>query len=88
LDFTVFAIVLATSADIVALFVLRRRRPELERPYRAWGYPVVPALYLGVHVAIGVALMIGSLRESLTALALLAAGLLVYFGFTRRPVRE
>jgi APA family basic amino acid/polyamine antiporter len=88
LDFTVFAIVLATSADIVALFALRRRRPELERPYRAWGYPVVPAVYLAVHVGIGVALLIGSLRESLTALALLATGLLIYFLFARRPAPE
>jgi APA family basic amino acid/polyamine antiporter len=36
---------------VAAVFVLRRRRPEMERPYRAWGYPVVPALFLGASVA-------------------------------------
>jgi APA family basic amino acid/polyamine antiporter len=87
LDFTVFAIVLATSADVVALFVLRRRRPDLPRPYRAWGYPVVPAAYLVVNLAIGGALLIGSPRESLTTLALLAVGLLLYLPFARWAAR-
>ncbi len=88
LDFTVFAILLATSADIVALFALRRRRPQLERPYRAWGHPFVPAAYLAVQLAIGVALVIGSPRESATAVAVLAAGLLIYVGFARDSSRE
>ena len=88
LDFTVFAIVLATSADMLALFALRSRRPDLVRPYRAWGYPVVPAIYLVLNLAIGVALLIGSPRESFTTLALLAAGLLIYFPFARRSARD
>jgi hypothetical protein len=49
LDYTTFAIVLATMADTTALYALRRRQPDRHRPYRAWGYPLVPALYqLGV----------------------------------------
>ena len=39
LDYTTFAIVLATMADIIALYMLRRRQPDRPRPYRAWGYP-------------------------------------------------
>ena len=46
LDYTTFAIVLATMADTTALYALRRRQPTRHRPYRAWGYPLVPALYL------------------------------------------
>jgi len=34
------------ALGVAAVFVLRRRRPELERPYRTWGYPLVPALFL------------------------------------------
>src|SRR4029077_17635098 len=34
------------ALGVAAVFVLRRRRPELERPYRTWGYPIVPALFL------------------------------------------
>jgi amino acid transporter len=36
---------------VAAVFILRKRRPEIERPYRAWGYPVVPALFLLASVA-------------------------------------
>lgn len=88
LDFTVFAIVLASAADILALFALRLRRPELERPYRAWGYPFVPAVYLIVQLVIAAAIFVGSPREAATAIGVLAVGLLIYLGFARGPVRE
>ncbi|HET7040685.1 MAG TPA: amino acid permease, partial [Gemmatimonadales bacterium] len=39
------------SLAVAAVFILRKRRPEMERPYRAWGYPVVPALFLLASVA-------------------------------------
>lgn len=78
LDFTVFGIVLATSADIVALFALRLRQPERRRPYRAFGYPWIPALYLVANLAIGTAIAVGSPRECLTLLGVLAVGLLLY----------
>jgi basic amino acid/polyamine antiporter, APA family len=78
LDFTVFAIVLATSADVLALFVLRRRRPDARRPYRAWGYPWVPAAYVIANLGIGAALVVSSPRECLVTAGLLASGLLVY----------
>ena len=83
LDFTVFGIVLATSADTVALFTLRRRQPERPRPYRAFGYPWVPAGYLGINLAIGTAIAIGSPRACLTTFGLLALGLLLYRRFAR-----
>ena len=78
LDFTVFGIVLATSADVLALFALRRRRPDWPRPYRAWGYPWVPAIYVAVNLGIGAALIISSPRECLITAVLLAVGLLIY----------
>jgi APA family basic amino acid/polyamine antiporter len=88
LDFTVFGIVLATSADTIALFALRWRQPDRSRPYRAWGYPWVPALYLVANFAIGVAIAIGSPRESATTVGLLALGLLVYVAFRRYRVGQ
>jgi len=88
LDFTVFAIVLASAADILALFALRLRRPELERPYRAWGYPVVPAVYLVVQLGIAGAILVGSPREAAVAIGMLAVGLLLYLAFARHPARQ
>jgi APA family basic amino acid/polyamine antiporter len=84
LNFTVFGIIVATSADTIALFALRRRQPDRTRPYRTWGYPWVPAMYLVVNLGIGAALIVGSPRESITTLGLLAVGFLAYLGFARR----
>jgi len=87
LTFTVFGIILATSADTIALFALRRRQPDRTRPFRTWGYPWVPAIYLAANVAIGAALVVASPRESFTTIGLLAAGIPVYFGFVRLAAR-
>jgi APA family basic amino acid/polyamine antiporter len=83
LDFTVFAIVIATSADVVALFALRHRQPGRSRPYRTWGYPWVPAAYVVAHIAIGASLVVESPRECLVTGVLLAIGLPIYFLFAR-----
>ena len=83
LDATTFAIVIASIADVVALFALRRRHPDRRRPYRALGYPWVPALYVLASTAIAVAMLAGSPLECAVALACLAAGLPFYALFTR-----
>lgn len=83
LDFTTFGIVLATSFDTLALFALRRRQPGRRRPYRAWGYPWVPALYLVANAAIAVAMIRGRPQETLACLAVTAAGLPFYWAFGR-----
>jgi APA family basic amino acid/polyamine antiporter len=83
LDFTTFGIVLATMADTLALFALRRKQPDRPRPYRAWGYPWVPLVYLAANAAIGVGLLVGRPREAGIALAVLGVGVPVYFVFRR-----
>jgi APA family basic amino acid/polyamine antiporter len=84
LDFTVFAIVLATMADVLALYRLRRRQPGRPRPYRAAGYPWVPGLYLLANAAIAAAMLVGTPFEALLGLAMLAMGLPFYWLFARR----
>jgi basic amino acid/polyamine antiporter, APA family len=87
LDYTTFAIVLATMADTAALYTLRRRRPDRPRPYRAWGYPLVPALYLVANGAIALAMLWGRPLECATALAMTATALPFYALFTHRSRR-
>jgi basic amino acid/polyamine antiporter, APA family len=84
LDYTTFAIVLATMADTTALYALRRRQPRRDRPYRAWGYPVVPAFYLLANAGIALAMLSGRPLECAVALAVLATGLPFYAWFARR----
>jgi len=84
LDATTFAILLATMADVAALYRLRRIRPHRERPYRAWGYPWVPALYLLANAAVAAILLAERPFECAVGLALLALGLPFYELFRRR----
>lgn len=85
LDYTTFAIILATIADVAALYALRRRQPERPRPYRAWGYPLVPALYIVANLMIAAALLWARPFECAIALAVLASGLPFYRWFQRHP---
>jgi APA family basic amino acid/polyamine antiporter len=84
LDYTTFAILLATIGDTAALYALRRKAPDRPRPYRAWGYPVVPALYIAANVVIAGIMLVERTRECAIGLATLAIGLPFYWWFTRR----
>ena len=86
LDYTTFAIVLATMADTAALYALRRRHPRRPRPYRAWGYPLVPALYMVANAGIAAAMLWGRPLECAAALAVTATALPAYAFFVRRGV--
>ena len=83
LDYTTFAIVLATIADTTALYALRESQPQRPRPYKAWGYPVVPLIYVGANAAIAVIMIAGRPLECAIALAVTATGLPFYYWFSR-----
>ena len=87
LDYTTFAILLATIADVAALYRLRATQPDRVRPYRAWGYPAVPAVYVVANGLIAGSLLWGATRESLVSLGVLAAGL-PFYGFLSRRGRR
>ena len=88
LDYTTFAIVLATMADILALYALRRKRPEADRPYRAWGYPWMPALYFLANAAIAGALLLGRPWEAAIAVLVTISGLPFLWVFSRRSPQD
>ncbi len=85
LDYTTFAIVVATIADTTALYALRRKYPQRRRPYRAWGYPWVPALYIIANAAIAVSMLWGRPKECLIALAVTATALPFWVSFRSTP---
>ena len=72
---------------IGAVFVLRWRRPELERPFRVPGYPVVPAVFMAVTIFMAVSAFHQWLRPSLWSVGSILAGVPVYYvwSFCRRP---
>jgi APA family basic amino acid/polyamine antiporter len=67
-----------------AVFVLRKKRPDLARPYRTIGYPVVPLLFVLVAIFLTGITLYNSSRESLMGLALIAAGFPFYLHWKRR----
>ena len=86
LDYVVFAVLIFYILTVAGLFILRRTRPDAERPYRAFGYPVVPALYILAAAAIAVDLLILKPAYTWPGLGLVLLGLPVYFAWTRgRP---
>ena len=84
LDYTTFAILIVAVADVAALYALRRRQPGRARPYRARGYPWMPAVYLLGNLGVAVALLSARPVECAIGLALVASGLPFYALFARR----
>src|SRR5881296_4555753 len=78
LDYVVFAALLFYVLTIVGIFVLRAKRPDAERPYRAFGYPIVPALYIVAAVAIMFVLLLYQTQTSGKGLEIVLLGVPVY----------
>ncbi len=78
LDFLIFAVLIFYILTLSGLFVLRRKRPEMERPYRALGYPVLPALYLVMAVFIEVQLLRYKPQYTWPGLIIVLLGVPVY----------
>lgn len=79
LDYVIFAALLFYALTVLGLFILRFRRPDAHRPYSAFGYPVLPGLYVGLCVAIMVDLLIVKPVYTWPGLLLVLAGIPVYF---------
>ncbi len=79
LTYVQFSLTLCSFLTVLGVFVLRRREPALPRPYRTWGYPVTPILFLVISGWMLWHILHSNPMESLAGLATLLVGLLVYF---------
>jgi APA family basic amino acid/polyamine antiporter len=81
LDYVIFAALIFYALTTIGLFILRSKRPDAERPYRAIGYPVLPALYIVLASTIAVVLLIAdkTRAQALSGLVLVALGVPIYF---------
>jgi APA family basic amino acid/polyamine antiporter len=79
LDYVIFAVLLFYILTIAGVFALRRARPEMERPYRAFGYPVLPALYIAIAGLIEILLLIYKPDYTWPGLIIVLLGVPVYF---------
>jgi basic amino acid/polyamine antiporter, APA family len=86
LDYVVFAVLIFYVLTIFGLFVLRRKQPDAPRPYRAFGYPVIPALYLVTATVILLVLLLYKTQTTWPGLLIVLAGVPVYFLWRRGAV--
>jgi len=85
LNYVIFAALVFYVLTTLGLFLLRAQRPNAERPYRAVGYPVLPALYIVLAAVTAVILLIApkTRTEALSGLVLVLIGIPVYFIWRR-----
>ena len=83
-SYTGFAVVLFAGIGVASLFVLRRREPAVVRPFRAWGYPWAPGLFVLASLAMVLNEIIRNGLPALAGLAIIALGIPVYYLFARR----
>lgn len=79
LDYVVFAVLIFYILTIIGLFILRKTRPDANRPYKAFGYPLIPAIYIAAATVISLVLLFYKPQTSLPGLAIVLSGVPVYF---------
>jgi APA family basic amino acid/polyamine antiporter len=86
LDYVIFAVLLFYILTIAGVFLLRWKRPGMERPYRAAGYPALPALYIAVAGVIEILLLLYKPNYTWPGLGLVLLGVPVYFFWRKKEV--
>ena len=84
LDYVVFSVLIFYVLTIAGIFVLRAKRPNAERPYRAFAYPFVPLLYIITAAAIMFVLLLYRTQTTWPGLVIVLLGVPVYFVWSRR----
>lgn len=79
LDYVSFVVVIFYILTIAGIFILRKKRPDAERPYKAIGYPVLPVLYIVVALAFCLALLIYKPGFTWPGLVIVLVGIPIYF---------
>lgn len=79
LDYVVFVVLLFYILTIAGIFILRKNRPDAIRPYKAWGYPILPALYILLASIISILLFIYKPSYTYPGLGIVLVGIPIYY---------
>ena len=79
LDYVVFAVLIFYVLTIACIFMLRRKKPDTERPYKTFGYPVIPILYMAAASLVMLVLLIYKPNYTWPGLIIVVCGIPVYF---------
>lgn len=80
-DMIIFAVFIYYGATTLGVFVLRKKMPDAPRPYKVWGYPVVPAIFILFSIALFVNTIINRPREVVIGMALMLTGIPLWWWF-------
>ncbi len=83
-DMLIFAVFIFYGATVLGVFILRRRMPDVHRPYKVWGYPVVPAIFILFCIGLFINTIITRPREAAIGMILILSGIPVYFFLKRK----
>lgn len=83
-EYVIFGGMLFYTLGAASVFTLRRAHPDWPRPYRTWGYPITPAIYIGASLLLMGSMLIEAPVASLSGLLLIALGVPVYLVFMRK----
>jgi APA family basic amino acid/polyamine antiporter len=84
LTYTGFAIILFSGVAVLAVFVLRAKQPDAERPFRAWGYPIAPGIYTIASALILINALVTAPNQTGWGAFIIALGMPVYLLFRSR----
>lgn len=79
LDYVVFAVLLFYILTVIGIFILRKKKPLIKRPYKAFGYPFIPAMYILLAAAISIDLLIFKPQYTWPGLGIVLLGIPVYY---------
>lgn len=88
LDYVIFSVLIFYIMTIIAVFVLRRKQPDAKRPYKAIGYPVLPALYVIAALFIMIVLLIYKPLYTWPGLIIVCVGFPVYYLWKRNKTKH
>jgi APA family basic amino acid/polyamine antiporter len=81
--YVIFAMWVFSAAAIAGVIILRRRLPDLHRPYKVWGYPILPIAFIIAALAIVANTLVSTPIESILGLSIILAGVPLYYAWKR-----
>ena len=87
-DMIIFAVFIFYGATSLGVFILRRRMPDVHRPYKVWGYPFVPAIFIIFCIGLFFNTIITRPREAAIGMILILSGIPVYLYLKRKYSRN
>ncbi len=87
-EFVVFALVIFFALTGLSVIVLRHKQPEIKRPYRAWGYPVLPCFFILINIAVFFNTVFAQPGKSMIGLFILALGIPAFLFWKRKSKKQ